>query len=90
MMIDKVNNNSVPDILRDSSAKQPNCSRCSADGNADASLQVSYESLIEQAKQEPVSDAKIVERARQMLLSGELDNPENIRKAAEKIIKFGI
>ena len=46
-MIDKINNNQVSDILRDASARQTNCSRSSAENKADASLQVSYESLVE-------------------------------------------
>jgi len=53
-------------------------------------LQVSYDSLIEQAKQIPPEDASVVQRARELLLSGQLDNPENIRAAAEAIVKFGV
>jgi len=89
-MIDKVNNNQVSDILRETSARQPNCTRSSAECKAAASLQVSYDSLLETAQQEPVDDAKTLERARQLLLSGQLDSPENIRKAAENIIDFGV
>lgn len=89
-MIDKVNNNQIPDILRDVAVRQPQSQRSSGDCKADASLQVSYESLIEQAKQQPADDAQIIERARQMVLSGELDKPENIRQAAKNMIKFGI
>jgi uncharacterized protein (UPF0147 family) len=89
-MIDKINNNQISDILRDTSVRQPNCLRSSADNKADALLQVSYESLVEKAQEEPAEDAKAVERARQLLLTGQLDSPANIRKAAENILKFGI
>lgn len=92
-MIDKINNNQIPDILREGRealAKPTPRSQSAGGNNADASLQVSYELLLEQAKQEPVNDADIVERARRMVMSGELDRPENIRKAAEKLLKFGI
>ncbi|MBC8392377.1 MAG: hypothetical protein H8E17_07415 [Deltaproteobacteria bacterium] len=89
-MIDKVNNNKVSDILRDSPARQSNDSRSSADNNADAMLHVSHGSLAEKAQQEPVEDVKAVERARQLLLSGQLLTPENIHKAAENILKSGI
>jgi len=88
-MIEKINNSQIPEIYKDASAKQVPCSRTSG-SNADASLQVSYEFLLEQAQQEPVNDANVVERARQMLMSGELDSPENIRKAAEIMLKFGV
>jgi arginine utilization protein RocB len=90
MMIDKINNNQISNILKDSSSKQSNVSNAEANSQADASLQVSYGSLVEKAKQIPSEDVDAVERARQMLLSGELDSPENIRKAAENIAKFGI
>jgi hypothetical protein len=89
-MINKVNHNPIADLLRDAAARPAQSRPASVDSRADASLQVSYEPLIAQAGQEPVDNAAIVERARQMLLSGELDTPENIREAAKNMIKFGI
>ena len=89
-MLEKIDNNQVPGILKESSSKQPDPSKIPASNEADASLQVSYDSLIEQAKQIPSEDASIVQQARQLLLSGQLENPENIRAAAENIAKFGI
>jgi len=89
-MINKINNNQIPDLLRDTSARQPKCTQTPAENTADASLQVSYQPLIEKAQQESLQDTEAVERARQLLLSGELDSPENIRKAAENIITFGV
>ena len=58
--------------------------------DVDVSLQVDYASLIEKAAQQPETDAQIVQRAREMLLSGRLESPQNVRKAAESIVKFGI
>ena len=89
-MIDKINNNQISDIRTDVSANQPNGRRGPAADVADATLQVRYGALVERAQQTPTDDAKAVERARQLLMSGELDNPENIRKAAENIVKFGV
>ena len=89
-MIEKIENNQVPDILKESSARQSSPSNIPAKTGLDASLQVSYDSLIEQAKQIPPEDTGIVQRARELLLSGRLDNPENIRAAAEAIITLGI
>ncbi|MEJ2701011.1 MAG: hypothetical protein P8Z79_01070 [Sedimentisphaerales bacterium] len=60
------------------------------DNDVDVSLRVDYASLIEKASQQPEADAQIVQRAREMLLSGRLESPQNIRKAAENIVKFGI
>jgi len=53
-------------------------------------VQVDYGSLIEKAMQEPQTDAQIVQKARYLLMSGELESPERIRKAAENIVEFGI
>ena len=89
-MIDKINNNQVPDILKESSPRQPEPSREPADNQVDASLQVTYDSLIEKAKEMPRQEADAVERARRLLLSGRLESPENIRAAAENIATFGI
>ena len=89
-MIEKINNNQVSDVLKESSSKQPASSGTSANNQTDASLQITYDSLIEKAKQPPKEDTDAVQRARQLLLSGRLESLENIRAAAEKIIKFGI
>ena len=89
-MIEKIDNNQVPDILKESFAKQPDPSKLPANNEVDASLQVSYDSLIEKAKQIPSEDTNAVQLARELLLSGQLESPENIRAAAENIIKFGI
>jgi hypothetical protein len=89
-MLEKIDNNQVPGILKESSPKQPDPSRVPASNEGDASLQVSYDSLIEQAKQIPPEETNIVQQARQLLLSGQLESPENIRAAAENIVRFGI
>ncbi len=89
-MIEKINNNQIPDILKESSSRQPEPPREPADNQVDASLQVTYDSLIEKAKEMPQEDADAVERARRLLLSGRLESPENIRAAAENIAEFGV
>jgi len=89
-MIEKIENNQVPNILKESSAMQSGPSNTPAKTGLDASLQVSYDSLIEQAKKIPSEDTNVVQQARELLLSGQIDNPENIRAAAEAIVKLGI
>ena len=89
-MIGKINNNQVPDILKESSAIPPASTKDSEKASPDASLQVSYDSLIEQAKQPPQEDTDAVQQACQLIVSGQLDTPENIRAVAEKIVEFGI
>ena len=60
------------------------------DSAQDASLQVSFGSLIEQAKQRPIEDGSAVARAKARIASGQLDTPENIQKAAQNILNYGV
>ena len=86
-MIDKINNNRISNILQEAFPKQT--APAAGDANqVDASLQVSYDSLIEQAKQ--TQEVTSVEQARKLIASGQLDTPENIRAAAEAITILGI
>lgn len=89
-MIDKIENNQLRDILEKYSARQHDPQQVPADSEGDASLQADYACLIEKAKQAPQTDQTAVERARDLLLSGRLESPQNIRAAAENIINFGI
>ena len=69
---------------------QPNAARALPNKDEDVSLHVNYASLIEKAVQEPEDDAQRVQTARELLLSGQLERPENIRQAAENIVDYGI
>lgn len=89
-MIEKIDKNQISGILKESSSRQPELPKNSESDQADASLQISYDSLIEKTKQLPKEDIDAVQKARELLLSGQLDSPENISAAAEAIIKFGI
>ena len=89
-MIDKINNSQVPDILKQPSVKQPDPADAPVNNEEDVSLQVSCDSLIENAGQLPPEDTNLVQLAGELLLSGQLESPENIRQAAENIVTFGI
>lgn len=89
-MIDKVGYNQISDISINTSKKRTQCTQTASEGNAAASLKTSYGDLIQKAQQQQTDDGKAVERARRLLLSGELDSPESIRQAAEKIAEFGV
>ena len=89
-MIDKINKNQISDILKGSSARQAGQAKVSASNNEDALLQISYDTLIEKANQAKPEDSNAVQRAYKLLLSGELEKPENIRAAAENLVMFGI
>jgi hypothetical protein len=87
-MIDKININSI--LFDGSTPNQPDRSKPALNQNTDATLQISFEALIEQATKMPPADADAVNRARQLLESGQLDNPANIKQAAENIASFGV
>ncbi|GAH68603.1 unnamed protein product [marine sediment metagenome] len=89
-MIEKIDANQIGDILEKSSPKQPDSAKTPTNNGVDASLQVNYASLIEKAKQTLPTDSKAVQLAQELLLSGQLESPKNIRAAAKDIIKFGI
>ena len=69
---------------------QPNSARALPNKDEDVSVHVNYASLIEKAVQEPENAAQRVHKARELLLSGKLESPENIGQAAENIVKYGI
>jgi len=63
--------------------------RPAADGS-DATLQVNFADMVNQALQTNETDPDAVEKARELLQSYRLTTPENIRSAAENILSFGI
>lgn len=86
----KIETNGIQDFLGKSPPKQLNSAGALSNNDADASLRANYASLIDEATQIPDTDTNTVQQAQQLLLSGQLESPENIRAAAENIITFGI
>ena len=89
-MIDKIGDSQVPDILKEASAKQLAGPKLPANNGVDASLQVNCDSWIEKAKNVPPEDPDAVQRAQQLILSGQLDSIDDICKTAECIAMYGI
>ena len=88
-MIDKIDNNQ-PLIEPGPASGQANQPRALPKAGDDVSVQVNYASLIEQALQEPQDEALAIQKARDLLLSGELESPRNIREAAKNILDLGV
>ena len=88
-MIDKLATNQ-PMIESSVPSGQSKPPKAIPNNDADVSIQVNYAALIDQAVQEPKDDAQRIERARELLQSGQLDSPENIREAADNIATYGI
>jgi hypothetical protein len=89
-MIEKVDTNQIQGFLEKSSSRQPNSAAALPDNDVDASIQVDYASFIDRAMQKPQTDSKAIERARELLLSGQLESLKNIKQAAKNIIILGI
>ncbi len=89
-MIDKIDASQNQDLVGKLPSTKPDSPKAPANNNADASLQVDYASLISQATQIPDKDDKAVQRAKELLEAGQLESPENIREAAEDIIRYSI
>ena len=89
-MIDKININQIPEHIDGPSSGQQNRPKPAANNQADATLQIDFGRLIEQAVNTPPDADDKVQKAHELLESGRLDNPANIRQAAENIIKFGL
>ena len=89
-MIEKIDNNQISEILKESSPKQSDPAKTLTDNEIDASLQINYDSLIEKAMETTSDDANVVQNAQKLLSTGQLESPENIQQAAENIINFGI
>ncbi len=89
-MIEKVDSNQIQGFLEKSSSRQLNSAAALPGNEADVSIQVNYASFIDRAMQTPQTDSRAVQKARELLLSGELESPENIQQAAENIVNFDI
>jgi len=89
-MIEKLNANQIQGFLEKSSSRQPNSAAALPDNDVDASVQVDYASFIDKAMKTQQTDSKAIERARGLLLSGELESLKNIKRAAKNIVTYGI
>ncbi|NQT04027.1 MAG: hypothetical protein HQ580_18520 [Planctomycetes bacterium] len=89
-MIEKVDTSQIQGFLEKTSSRQQKSAAALSGNGADVSVQVDYASFIDSAMQIPQTDTQAVEKARQLLLSGQLESTEIIRQTAENIITFGI
>ena len=90
MMIDNINTNQMGQIHPQPPLPQPDSASIRTQTDSDVALQVDFASLVDQAKQAVQADPSDVQKARELLLSGELTSPENIRSAAENMLRLGI
>jgi len=88
-MIDKINNNPVQQFVKNEQLETQNKIKNGVT-NDSVKASMSCEELLAHAQQLENQDSQAVQNALNLLLSVQLDTPENIKKAAENILKFGI
>jgi len=89
-MINKIDAHQIQDVLARPASQQASSAKALADGGVDISLQINYASLVDKAMLTQRTDAEVVQHASELLRSGLLESPENVRAAAENIVKFGV
>ncbi len=89
-MIDNVQNNQVAHAIGKTAQPHPGPTNTPAADGSDATLQISFADLINQAIQVSQTETDAVQGARELLQSGRLTSPENIRSAAANIVTYGI
>lgn len=85
-MIENVKNNQIQGLAAQFLSKRQEAAKTAGS----CETKVDFDALIDKAKQAENTDANAVEKARELLMSGQLDSPANIREAAESMIKYGI
>ena len=89
-MINNIDGNQLGHVVGQSSLPNADPAAARPVNDADASLQVRFGDLINQAQQSAQADTDAVRQARRLLDSGQLTTRENIASAARNILSFGI
>jgi len=89
-MIENIQNNYITQMMGMSIPPRSDAAGQSPANSLDATLQVDFADMVNQAMQATETDTDAVAKARELLQSGQLTNPENIRSAAENLLTFGI
>ena len=88
-MIENIKTNQYP-IEPGAPLNQPHSGYALPDNDTDVSVQVDHANLIKKALQIPESNPEQIEKARELLLTGELDSPANILRAAQNLYNYGV
>ena len=89
-MINNIQNNQIGHAMGTNGLPHADATNKRVADASDATLQVDFADLINQAVQATEAEANAVRKARELLGSGQLTNAENIRSAAKNIVSFGI
>jgi hypothetical protein len=86
----KIDTNGIQDFLEKPASVQSNPVRPRSKDDGDASLRISYASLIDEAMQSQEADKAAISRAQELVQSGELESRQNTEAAAGNILGFGV
>jgi len=89
-MIENVHNNHVAHMTGMGAVPHADATNRPAADNSDATLQVNFADMVNQAMQAGETGTDAVEKAKELIQSGRLTSVENIRSAAENVLRFGI
>jgi hypothetical protein len=89
-MIDNVQNSQMARGMGKAALPHADPINKPATDGSDATLQVTFADLINQAQQVPMTETDAVQRARALLQSGQLTSLQNIRSAAQDIVTYGV
>ncbi|NLH40214.1 MAG: hypothetical protein GX448_00085 [Planctomycetes bacterium] len=89
-MIENVQNNRVAQMMGIGVPPRSDAADQAPASDLDATLQVDFADMVNQALQATETDSNAVAKAKELLQSGQLTTPENIRSAAENMLRFGI
>jgi len=89
-MVNNIDVHRIQDLMPKPVGKKGRNGQTSDVPAPDASLDVEYGQLVTEALGLPQADEQKVERARELIASGQLDTPENIRETAMNIIQWGV
>ena len=89
-MIDNIQNRQITQVMGQNGLPRADATNKRLTDDSDATLQVNFADLINQAAEASDTDADAVQKAREMIASGRLTSPENLRSVAEDIVSFGV
>lgn len=90
MMIDNIHNDQIAHVMGTGGLPRGDVADKRLSDELDATLQVDYAHVIDQATQTGKAQTNAVEKARELLRSGQLTTLANIRSAADDMVNFGI
>lgn len=90
MQININNNINAQNIAGSLQASKTNKPKGSRVDNTSVAVKVKYSKIIEMAQKGEAVDPQLVEDAKKLLASGQLDTPEGARQAATKLLQYGI